>query len=99
MPNCAPLYKSKPKPKTNWSKWQAKKGSRHERGYGNDWDKLRKVVLRRDKNLCQSCYKLGRLSEASAVDHIKPKAKGGTDDLSNLQAICKPCHNRKTATD
>jgi 5-methylcytosine-specific restriction endonuclease McrA len=31
------------------------------------------------------------------VDHITPKAQGGTDDLSNLQSICDPCHAEKTA--
>jgi 5-methylcytosine-specific restriction protein A len=30
------------------------------------------------------------------VDHIINKQSGGTDDESNLQAICKPCHDQKT---
>jgi len=34
---------------------------------------------------------------ATEVDHIIPKAKGGTDDMSNLQAINKECHKKKTA--
>ncbi|WP_272575920.1 HNH endonuclease, partial [Providencia sp. PROV273] len=39
----------------------------------------------------------GRAVEAKTVDHIKPKAHGGTDDDSNLQSLCWPCHKRKTA--
>jgi 5-methylcytosine-specific restriction enzyme A len=31
------------------------------------------------------------------VDHITSKAKGGSDDLENLQAICDDCHKAKTA--
>jgi 5-methylcytosine-specific restriction endonuclease McrA len=31
------------------------------------------------------------------VDHIITKARGGTDDPSNLQALCRECHSRKTA--
>ena len=31
------------------------------------------------------------------VDHIKPKALGGSDSFDNLQAICKHCHREKTA--
>ncbi len=31
------------------------------------------------------------------VDHIIPKAHGGTDADSNLQSLCWPCHKAKTA--
>jgi 5-methylcytosine-specific restriction protein A len=37
------------------------------------------------------------VTHGAIVDHIKPKAEGGTDDLENLQAICRPCHVKKTA--
>ncbi|RWT91976.1 HNH endonuclease, partial [Raoultella ornithinolytica] len=30
------------------------------------------------------------------VDHIKAKAHGGTDDDSNLESLCWPCHRTKT---
>lgn len=76
-----------------------KSQSRHERGYGWAWEKLRKVVLARDCGLCQPCSSAGRLTPGKIVDHIIPKAEGGTDDLENLQVICKPCHVRKTATE
>lgn len=31
------------------------------------------------------------------VDHRLPKRKGGTDDLWNLQSLCKPCNRGKSA--
>lgn len=71
--------------------------SRHERGYGTDWDKLRQDILKRDNHLCQGC--LPRVVPGNHVDHIKPKAKGGTDDPHNLQTLCEPCHKAKTALD
>ena len=76
-------------------------GSRASRGYGPAWDKLRKVVLARDGHLCQcaECRAEGRVSVATHVDHIKPKAQGGTDALENLQAINAKCHERKTLTE
>jgi len=70
--------------------------SRHARGYGTEWNKLRLRILQRDKHLCKPCLKASALSAATQVDHIISKAKGGTDDEDNLQAICKPCHDRKT---
>jgi len=70
--------------------------SRHERGYGSAWVKLRATVLQRDMFLCQPCLRVGRPTPAREVDHIKPKAQDGEDDPDNLQAICKPCHGEKT---
>jgi len=79
--------------------WQSDKrrGTRHERGYGSAWTKLRALILRRDGGLCQPCLRTRRVTRASQVDHIKPKAEGGTDDESNLQSICDACHKAKTA--
>jgi 5-methylcytosine-specific restriction protein A len=72
-------------------------GSRHARGYGSAWVRLREIALRRDSYLCQPCLAKGRPTPATEVDHIVPKAKGGTDDLENTQSICKACHAAKTA--
>lgn len=85
-------------------KWQGQ-GSRHERGYGAAWVKLRDRILKRDGYLCQACLRNGRPTPLGvkpydhAVDHIKPKAKGGTDDHDNLESLCAPCHDAKTAAD
>ena len=72
------------------------RGSRQAKGYGADWEKARKRVLSRDKGLCQVCLAEGKYRPAKQVDHIIPKANGGTDDDSNLQAICVECHQQKT---
>ena len=83
--------------------WQGKRGTRHERGYGAKWDKLRLQILKRDSYLCQECLRNGRLSPLAvkpsdhAVDHIKPKAQGGTDNPDNLESLCTACHDAKTA--
>ncbi|MGV6491373.1 HNH endonuclease [Stenotrophomonas rhizophila] len=52
--------------------------------------------MRRDAYLCQPCKGQGRVTEATEVDHIRNVAEGGTDDESNLQAICACCHGAKT---
>ncbi|EGL7613700.1 HNH endonuclease, partial [Salmonella enterica] len=71
--------------------------SRHQRGYGSKWDSIRARVLKRDKGLCQLCLRAGVVREAKTVDHIIPKAHGGTDADCNLQSLCWPCHKAKTA--
>ncbi|MFD9893333.1 HNH endonuclease [Amycolatopsis sp. NPDC059027] len=43
------------------------------------------------------CEVPGCESPASAVDHIIPRAEGGSDGLGNLQAICTQHHRQKTA--
>jgi 5-methylcytosine-specific restriction enzyme A len=76
--------------------WQHDRRSRHERGYGASWVKIRARILTRDHYLCQPCLAKNRPTPATEVDHVTPKAKGGTDDDDNLQAICHDCHKAKT---
>lgn len=71
--------------------------SRHERGYGTQWDKTRAYILARDNHLCQPCLREGKVHTATEVDHKTPKAQGGTDDEDNLEAINTDCHKVKTA--
>lgn len=83
--------------RSNWTKRPDRTGSTTERGYGHAWRKLRARILKRDDYLCVSCRTVGKLVEATDVDHIIAKAHGGTDDDSNLQSLCAPCHREKTA--
>lgn len=77
--------------------WKHEQQSRHKRGYGAAWDRLRASIMERDSYLCQVCLEnRQRATPATHVDHILSKAKGGTDDPANLRAICRPCHDRKS---
>jgi 5-methylcytosine-specific restriction protein A len=73
-----------------------RRGSRHERGYGTDWDKLRLQVLQRDAYVCQPHLREGLVHTGRIVDHIKNKAEGGTDDPSNLETVCDDYSREKT---
>lgn len=79
--------------------WRRKRLSANERGYGSKWKRIRKLALERDKHLCQDCRDKGRITPATQVDHVKPKAKGGTDDLDNLRSLCREHHDDKSARD
>jgi 5-methylcytosine-specific restriction protein A len=77
--------------------WSAPhRGSRHERGYGWQWEQLRERILLRDCGMCQPCQRAGRVTAAKAVDHIVPKSQGGSDDERNLEGTCNECHAIKT---
>ena len=78
------------------SNWEGR-GTRHDRGYGVKWERIRKVVIKRDKGLCQPCFRNGFIKRFDQVDHRKQKADGGTDDIGNLECICNECHRIKTA--
>jgi len=84
---------------SGWHGNEQLNGNRHQRGYGSDWEKLRVVVLTIDKHLCRQHKAQGIIKAATHVDHIKPKAQGGTDEVSNLQSLCVDCHMKKTATE
>lgn len=58
--------------------------------YGHAWAQRRKQVLLEEK-ICRYCG-----APATEVDHIVPRAEGGTEDRSNLQAICSADHKVKT---
>lgn len=62
---------------------------------GRPWRRLAQSIKERDLYTCQKC---GRVTQEGDVDHRIPLARGGTDDQSNLQYLCRsPCHADKTA--
>lgn len=57
-------------------------------GYPPDWDTRKAGVLREADYRCQICGRRVPLD----VHHIKPITAGGTNEFSNLRAICHDCH-------
>jgi hypothetical protein len=55
-------------------------------------------VLTRAKGRCECCG-AHEYQRALEVDHIVPRNQGGSDDLSNLQALCFRCNAGKRDTD
>lgn len=50
-------------------------------------------VYSRDGFKCAKCASIDHLT----IDHIKPLARGGTNDIGNLQTLCRPCNSAKGA--
>jgi 5-methylcytosine-specific restriction protein A len=66
-----------------------------------EWEALRLVALRAAGWRCAHCGAGVRGAKAGqsrpVVDHVVSRRKGGVDTLNNLEVLCLPCHNRKTA--
>ena len=74
--------------------WQRNEGlSASARGYGSEWRQVRARVLE-DEPYCRVCG-----APANSVDHIVPRARGGSEARSNLQSLCESCHRKKTGQD
>ncbi len=71
-----------------------------KRGYGSKWQHVSKAYLRKHP-LCVKCLAQGKYVTATVVDHIVPHR--GDHYLmwsdTNWQALCKPCHDKKTGTE
>jgi len=59
---------------------------------------IRYEVLKRAKFHCELCG-ISAEQKALEVDHILPRNNGGSDDLSNLQALCYSCNSMKRDRD
>jgi hypothetical protein len=68
---------------------QRERRSRDESlNYPEDWAELKRQVLVRDAHRCANCGSSGEMH----VHHIVPLSKGGTNNLTNLKALCRDCH-------
>jgi 5-methylcytosine-specific restriction enzyme A len=77
-----------------------RRGSASSRGYTSRWRKASKQFLY-SHPLCLLCMAAGKTVAAGLVDHRIPH-RGDMKlfwEQSNWQALCKTCHDRKTATE
>lgn len=58
-------------------------------------NRIRHQVFQRDNYRCCECG--ARLEDGATleIDHIVPVSRGGTNDISNLQTLCKACNRGK----
>lgn len=66
-------------------------------GYDAEFFRNRRKALARDKQRCVRCGKGVPDGVPVQVDHILALRDGGTNALDNLQTLCKPHHDAKTA--
>jgi RNA-directed DNA polymerase len=57
------------------------------------------ALLQAQQGRCRNCGLRLTVDDALEVDHIVPRAEGGTDRWSNQQLLHRHCHDQKTAQD
>ena len=105
-PGCAALlnkpgYCDTHRPTAHRDYGRARRGFDSERGFyqSAQWRAVRFAFLRAHP-LCVRCQARGRLVPAVVADHVQPLKDGGARlEWHNLQALCVPCHNGKTASE
>lgn len=80
---------------------EQRRGSATARGYGSAWQRTRAAVLAEHQRawpgLCPGWQRPAHPSDDLTVDHVIPKALGGTDARENLQVLCRPCNSAKAS--
>lgn len=92
------LYEICEKKLEDYIKKRGEKIWAHRRLSGPVPGSLRYEVLKRAKHRCELCG-ISAFEKSLDVDHILPKVKGGSNDLSNLQALCFTCNRSKNKND
>ena len=57
-------------------------------------DSVRQAILEKQEKKCAICG--DDLKKRFEIDHISPLCQGGSNDPSNLRALCQPCHSEET---
>lgn len=96
MPQKPPVFRPShaPTPRQTEQAYEGRRGSARQRGYSPQWDK-RSRFYRLSHPLCLGCKAIGRIEQATLVDHILPH-RGDPSlmwDESNWQPSCKWHHD------
>lgn len=62
-------------------------------------NRLRFLVMKRDRYACQLCGRSAQQGYQLQVDHKLARSRGGSDELDNLWVLCSLCNNGKGTED
>ena len=88
------MYCEEHKAKVNKDYNRYQRNPETKKKYGNNWNRLRNRYIR-EHPLCEDCLKSGYYVPAAEVHHIVPVSRGGTNEITNLVALCKSCHMKR----
>lgn len=73
-----------------------RRGTRTQRGYGNDWDRLAKQAIA-EQPWCTDCGHTGSEDNPLTGDHVVPLARGGERLPPVVVVRCRRCNSRRGA--
>jgi len=66
--------------------------------YGDDWDKIRMIIYKRDNFTCQFCgITMKETKKAHHIHHLNPFVDSKDNSLENLLTLCPSCHRKEEA--
>ena len=101
--SCQALTRNPSRCDTCQAAWQAQhdqqRGSATQRGYDSAWRRTAAQLIANwravNGDWCPGYQVEAHPATNLTVDHIVPKARGGTNDPENLRVLCRPCNSRK----
>ena len=94
MPSRPPVFRPPGwKERKAWEPAPRRNVVKRKRGRAGQRD--RAAVLA-EEPLCRKCLERGLAAASEIVDHVVPLAWGGSDERSNKQGLCRPCHDAKS---
>jgi 5-methylcytosine-specific restriction protein A len=87
--------------------WEAHRdqtrGTSTQRGYGTAWRRTAAAAVAEHRAIhgdwCPGWNVPAHEASDLTADHIVSKARGGSDEPSNVQVLCRPCNARKRDRD
>jgi 5-methylcytosine-specific restriction protein A len=103
--DCGTLTRNPSRCDEHQGAWQrrreAARGTSTQRGYTTAWRHIAEAAVAQHRatygDWCPGWQVPGHEASDLTADHILPKARGGSDDPSNVQVLCRGCNARKHA--
>jgi len=93
MPAQPPTYRPPGwRPREPWRR-KPFQADRRKRGRAGQRDRAQVLA---EEPLCRKCLEAGLSVATDVIDHITPLSRGGSDERSNKQGLCTPCHDAKS---
>jgi len=103
--DCGTLTRNPSRCDEHQAAWEARRnaqrGTSAQRGYTNPWRRTAEAAVAQHRatygDWCPGWQVPAHQAADLTADHIVPKARGGSDDPSNVQVLCRRCNTRKHA--